>query len=73
MKVTYQSNIYSPEKVAKRYVRCDFDGDYHFCEVNAKRYDIRQGIVDEAELTTEVKDRAESRRGYIPSWVEWPA
>jgi capsid portal protein len=72
MKVTYQSDKYSPDKVLKRYVQRIGD-EYRFCEVGQnRRYDIRQGIVDETELPETVKTAADARSGYFPSHVEWP-
>jgi hypothetical protein len=72
MIVTYQSRRYALERVRSRYVRRDGQG-YTFCEVGEdRRFDIRQGRVDAAELPDDVRAAADKRAGYYPSYVEWP-
>lgn len=70
--VTSQSKNYAPEAVLKRYVR--FDGEtYLFCEVGIdRRYDLRQGTVTEDELPESIAAKARARKGFWPSYVEWP-
>lgn len=69
---TYTATNYKPEEVSKRYVR--FDGEvFRFCEVgNDRRFDIRQGIVSRDELPDAIATAASERRGFSPSYVEWP-
>ena len=72
LKPTYTAKSYSPEKVMKRYVRCDGDG-FAFCEVGEdKRYDLRQGKVDAADIPEPLKESAKERYGQAFSYVEWP-
>lgn len=71
MHATYTSPRYSPDKVLKRYVK-RVGALYHFCEVGAdRRYDLRQGIVDAAELPTDVRAKADARAGHWPAYVDW--
>lgn len=73
MIATYTSKNYSPEKVWVRYVMCSVDGTYRFCEVGSdRRYDLRQGIVDPAELPAHIRRSADERRGTWPAYVVWP-
>lgn len=74
MKVTHQSKEYKPELVKSRYVRfCKFDGIFYFCEVGKdRRFDIRQGSVDESELPKAVAIKARENCNIFPSYVEWP-
>lgn len=74
MKVTSQSKRYAPEAVRARYVRFDRTGGmFHFCEVGEdRRFDLRQGIVDESELPRAVASAARARVGFTPGYVDWP-
>lgn len=71
MRITYTSKHYAPENVTARYVQRLGD-EYRFCETNAKRWDIRQGVVDAAELPQAVREAADKRAGYFPAYVVWP-
>ena len=73
MKVTYQSDCYHPNAVTKRYVRYSPDGVFSFCEVGQdRRYDIRQGTVDAAELPESVVAAAIENEKVSMLYVEWP-
>lgn len=73
MQVTYESPSYQPEHVTARYVRyCKFRKRFIFCEVGLDtRTDIRQGVVEEAELPHEVAHYARERCDTFPSYVRW--
>lgn len=74
MRVTYTSKYYAPENVTARYVRRSATCEtYYFCETDAKRWDIRQGTVNAAELPETVRKAADVRAGYFPSYVAWPS
>lgn len=68
---TYKSRDYRPEDVMKRYVRRSVTGCYHFCETNAKGYDIHQGIVTADELPPDVGSKADHYKGEAFNYVEW--
>ena len=73
MRITYQSENYAPEKIVKRYVRFGVNGVYQFCEVGSdKRYDLRQGEVNEIEIPEDIKEKAIALRGQAFAYVEWP-
>lgn len=56
----------------KRYVRADGDM-YRFCVVGAdRRIDLAQGTVAADQLPADVKAAADARRGFFPSYVDWP-
>lgn len=72
--VTFTAPQYSPNKVRRRYVRAEvaFDG-YRWCEVgDDKRYDIRQGTCDTADLPDDVRRAADALRGQTFAYVDWP-
>lgn len=71
MRTTYQSDRYAPEIVTARYVQ-RLGGEYRFCELNAARRDIRQGVVEACELPEDVRRAADAQAGYFPSYVAWP-
>jgi hypothetical protein len=74
MKITYQSQKYSPEIVTARYVRrtCAAGG-YDWCEVGQdRRYDVRQGTVEADELSDEVRGAADENYKVSMSYVSWP-
>lgn len=71
MRITYTSKHYAPENVTARYVQ-NRGGAYHFCETNAKRWDIRQGRVEAADLPEAVRKAADAAAGVFPSYVVWP-
>jgi hypothetical protein len=78
MDVTYTSEKYDPNKSYARYVRKDWDGAYHWCEVGlgdeaAKRQDYRQGKADAPEIPEDIRDAADALCGYFPSYVDWPS
>ena len=74
MNVTYQSKNYSPEAVLKRYVKyCPWDGTFEFCEVGGdRRFDLRQGTVDDNELPDGLPDAAIAHANVSMSYLEWP-
>lgn len=78
MIIVYQARDYDASKVEARYVRYSrSEGVYRFCEVgppdrNGRRWDIRQGVVDEETLPGEVAAAARQWAGVFPSYVEWP-
>ena len=73
MHITYQSDKYAPEKVKMRYVRFGLNGVYEFCEVGFdRRYDLRQGEIDEKEIPKDIREQAIALRGQAFSYVEWP-
>ncbi len=68
--VTWQSRNYAPEKVIIRYVRAD-GPLFRFCEVGEdRRYDLRQGVIDAADLPFEIRDAAAKLRGVF-GYVAW--
>lgn len=71
MQATYTSKNYDPKLVQKRYVRYNaYDKTFHFCEVGEdRRYDLRQGLVEQHELPEPVA--AEALK-YNSSYVDWP-
>jgi hypothetical protein len=73
MRVTFQSRRYAPDDVRSRYVRRQAPGLYAFCEGgDDRRFDLRQGYVDAAEIPEAVRKAADARAGYWPSYVSWP-
>lgn len=71
--VTHTAAFYRPELVQDRYVRVDGDS-FVWCEVGEdRRFDLRQGTCDKTDLPADVLAAAENRRGWFPSYVEWPA
>jgi hypothetical protein len=71
MKVTYQADSYSPERIIARYVKRVGD-EYRFCEVGGeRRYDLRQGTVEAHELPDAVRAEADQRAGRFPAYVNW--
>lgn len=74
VEITYVSRNYRAEDVTARYVKYNGYGAYGFCEVNAKRHDIRQGVVSFTELPAKVRTAALEARevGVWPFYVEWP-
>lgn len=74
MQVTYKSQSYAPDLICARYVRHWYGATYRFCEVGSdRRFDLRQGTVDAAELPLDVRNAADARRGFTPAYVPWPA
>jgi hypothetical protein len=72
MNVTYQSKGYSADAVRMRYVKKGIDG-YRFCEVgDDRRFDLRQGTVDQGEIPDGIRELADCRAGHCFSYVEWP-
>lgn len=72
MEIIYQAKSYSADKVRARYVRFDADGIFRFCEVgDDRRYDLRQGIVDEKKIPVGVATKARAIAGNCPGYVEW--
>jgi hypothetical protein len=71
MTITYQSPQFSPSLVVARYVSADGEG-FWFCELNAARYDVRQGRVSGEVLPAEVREAALALRGTWPACVAWP-
>lgn len=69
--MTYRHKSYDPNKQYKRYVRCDSEGTFFFCEVE-NGYDVAQGIAYESEIKPEIVKAAKALTGYFPSYVEWP-
>lgn len=69
--ITYKSKNYDPKKYYERYVRCDSDGNFFFCEVENGK-DVAQGIAYESEIAPNVREAAKKLTGYFPSYVEWP-
>ena len=74
MLVTYVARSYSSDRPVKRYVQNAGRLGYKWIEqdVEHKRFDVRQGIVDANELPADVKAKADEREGFYPSYVEWP-
>ncbi len=71
MVITYESRLYAPHLVRSRYVQKRGDA-YHFCEVNERRYDIRQGTVPARDIPADIRLAADKLAGFFPSYVEWP-
>lgn len=69
--ITYKSKDYNPKKRYKRYVRCDNDNNFYFCEVENGR-DVAQGIAHENEIKPSIVKAAKRLIGFFPSYVEWP-
>ena len=59
MDVTYTSEKYDPNKSYARYVRKDWDGAYHWCEV---------GLGDEADLQLSKRIELTQKRVGINCW-----
>lgn len=74
MKVTYQSNNYSPDRVTARYVRrSSASGGYDWCEVGEdRRYDVRQGTVEASELADDVRSAADENYKVSMNYISWP-
>lgn len=70
MIVTYRSKSYNRGVDYARYVRCDGD-TYRWCETDLQRRDVRQGTVLGDQLPVAVRDAADARRRFFPSYVEW--
>lgn len=69
--ITWQSRKYVLTKKYKRYVRCDSEGNFFFCEVE-NGADVAQGIAHACEIAPNVIEEAKKKVGYFPSYVEWP-
>lgn len=69
--ITYKSKNYNPNKKYDRYVRCDSEGTFFFCEVENGR-DVAQGIAYESEITPNIAAEAKKLTGFFPSYVKWP-
>lgn len=70
--VTHSDRRYAPDKVRRRYVRWGWKR-YFWCEVgDDRRYDLRQGSCDAADLTEDILEAVEARRGHAFAFVEWP-
>lgn len=69
--ITYKAKSYDPRKQYKRYVRCDSQGTFFFCEVE-NGYDVAQGIAYESEIKPDIVTKAKALTGNFPSYVEWP-
>jgi len=69
--ITYKSKDYNPNKRYKRYVRCDTDNNFYFCEVENGK-DVIQGIAYENEIMPDIVKAAKALAGHFPSYVEWP-
>lgn len=73
IRVTSTAKDFAPYLVRKRYVRALGDGRYFWCEVGDDRtVDLRQGLCSARDLNPTLRAAAEARRGYFPSYVEWP-
>lgn len=76
IRTTYQARLYDPTQITVRYVRFRSyvapAGQFQWCEVNAERRDIRQGICDESDLPPAVATAARANSETSPGYVEWP-
>lgn len=74
IKITYTAKNYSPERMGERYVRAMFPIGYAWCERDTldKRYDLRQGTCDAADLPASVRIAADRLLGHAFSYVDWP-
>jgi hypothetical protein len=74
MKVTHQSKNYSPEAVLARYVKyLPWSGEFEFCEVGRdRRFDLRQGTVEYAELPDGLPEKAILHAERSCSYITWP-
>lgn len=58
-----------------RFVRCvRLGSEYAWCirDKFDHRYDVQQGFCDRGDLPDDVREAADERHGFIPSYVEWP-
>lgn len=73
--ITFTSVRATPDREGKRYVRAVVKGtEYAWCVQDAKdkRYDVQQGTCSADDLPADVRQAADDRQSYIPSYVDWP-
>jgi hypothetical protein len=68
--VLFQSSSYSPDAVARAYIKFDSQDRLQLCECNSQNQTLRQSIVDPAGFATEKVEKARSLRGSWPSEVQ---
>lgn len=77
IRATYTARDYEPGKVTARYVRLASCGAWQWCEVGPdRRYDVRQGECDLADVPPELVERARALQGQAFAYVaapHWPA